>query len=153
MEDEDTFLAQMLMELAFESMTTQGLTAHAKGIDGPGAGSILQNMKLSEVPVMDELSRGFWKLREDSEISTWLVFASRILLDIREILGDGIGESWGELNQFARTSHENLRIEYTPEGLIQRGEKWVEKDRAIIENVYHSSQMIGYNLNQKLKDA
>jgi hypothetical protein len=153
MEDEDTFLTQMLMELAFESMTTRGLTAHARGVDGPGAGSVLQNMKLSEVPVMDELSRGFWKLREDSEISTWLVFASRILLDIREILGDSISESWGELKKFAHTSHENLQIKLTPQGLIQRGEKWVEKDRAIIEKVYHSSQMIGHDLNQNLKVA
>jgi hypothetical protein len=153
MEDEDTFLTQMLMELAFESMTTRGLAAQAKGITGPGAASYLQNMKLSEVPVMDELSRGFWKLREDSEISTWLVFASRILLDIREILGDDIGESWGELKHVANTSKENLRFEHTPQGPIQRGERWVEKDRAIIEKVYASSQLIEQNLNQTMKDT
>ncbi|KAF4632949.1 hypothetical protein G7Y89_g5173 [Cudoniella acicularis] len=40
--------------------------------------------------VKDELSSGYDKLRQEDEVSTWLVFACRILLDIQDILGSEV---------------------------------------------------------------
>lgn len=109
MEEDDKFLTQMLMDLSFESMHTRAMVASNAGISDA---SKIQDMKLSEVPVMDEITRGFWKLREDGEISAWVVFAARILQDIQEILGDRVGESWEELKITARKSKESLQIKF-----------------------------------------
>ena len=77
---EDEFLSQHLLDQWFFEDIRKGLA----------------QTRETEAPVMDELSQGFRKLSREGEVSSWIVFASRVLLDIREILGNEIVRSYNE---------------------------------------------------------
>ena len=41
-----------------------------------------------KAPAVDELSKRLYQLRREAGVSTWIVFGARVLLDIRDILGE-----------------------------------------------------------------
>lgn len=62
-------------------------------------------------PVEDEASKGFRQLREGGELSVWIVFAARVLLDIRVILGDHLNRGYQESLEIASNADKLLAID------------------------------------------
>lgn len=113
-EVEDRRLSQLLMDMTFYD-TYRDALAHVRKQDDM---------------VEDELSNGLMKLRKEGEVSVWVVFGSRVLLDIQEILGKEAGEAYKELRNAgaAASSLLDLKVDgkvLTPGG---SGERWIEKD-------------------------
>ena len=48
---------------------------------------MLKEQRGREAPPEDEFSVGLLKLRQEGEVSAWIVFASKVILDIHDILG------------------------------------------------------------------
>lgn len=72
--------------------------------------------------VKDEPTKGFDKLREEGEVSAWIAFACRILLDIQGILGTQIFCGWEEVRRDFRSAKESLRIKVLQNGQMMTGE-------------------------------
>lgn len=75
-EKEDALLSQLMMDLDLYDLFCNGLRERGQW--------------KHPVPAEDELSSGLRKLRKDGALSVWLVFASRLFLDVQEILGSDI---------------------------------------------------------------
>ncbi|MCJ1453627.1 hypothetical protein MMC28_003974 [Mycoblastus sanguinarius] len=92
-------------------------------------------------PAEDEFSDGLQKLRKEGELSVWIVFASKVMLDIGDILGEDVGRGYKELrNEAVNTSkvldfHDEGGIELVPGGA---GECWHLKDSDLPMKVYET---------------
>ncbi|KAA6408554.1 MAG: hypothetical protein FRX48_07636 [Lasallia pustulata] len=113
---EDEFLSQHLMDQWFFEDIRKAI-AQTRGM---------------EPPVMDELSQGFRKLSREGEVSTWIVFGSRVLLDIQEILGDEIVRSHKETRAAAKDVTNVLGFKTLDDGRLAPfqglGERWKTPD-------------------------
>jgi hypothetical protein len=140
METEDKFPTQMLMDLAFQDEGNKLYLKH-RGL---------------ETYVRDELTRGFDKLRGKGEISVWLVFGSKVLIDMHDILGDDIKRGHQALLDTAASIKLKIpcRVEESLEvkALIIDGEQWNSKDDAIVMKMCHDIQPIKNDPVSRLKD-
>lgn len=120
-EVEDRRLSQLLMDMTFHDTYRDAMV------------QVRQQDSLIE----DELSIALMKLRKEGEVSVWVVFASRVLLDIQEILGRKAGEAYKKLQDAgaAASTILDLKIDgqvITPGG---SGERWIEKDGKLIMKI------------------
>lgn len=120
-EVEDRRLSQFLMDMTFYDTYRDAM------------GHVRQQDALVE----DELSSGLLKLRKEGEISAWVVFASRVLLDIQEILGRAAGEAYKELRDAGATASSILDLKVEGHVLTPgaSGERWIEKDGKLIMKI------------------
>lgn len=73
-----------MMDLGLWHMTARSMEVMKGNVSEKAA----LNMQTDELPMQDPLSTGLNKLREDgTTVSTWLVFAASVLLDVHDILG------------------------------------------------------------------
>ena len=121
-QDEDMFLSQLLMDMSFNDNIRKALKQQSG----------------REPPVEDELSRGLRKLRKEGEISVWIVFAARIILDIRDTLGTRMESSYQELRSVAETASKTLDLQVNGNVLIPgaSGERWQTKDSDIVWKLF-----------------
>jgi hypothetical protein len=72
---------------------------------------ICKSMREDEqyTPIVDVLSKGLDDLLSSGDVTIWLVFASRVFLDIREILGQDARNSYGELHAYALHVEQSLK--------------------------------------------
>lgn len=117
-EAEDEFLSQMLMDLSFNDNIAKALKETTK----------------QEAPILDHLSKAFAEVREKGEVAVWTVFASRILLDIHEILGDRVGRGYQELQNAATLAEKTLDLKTEGTTLVPggAGERWLTKDAGLV---------------------
>jgi len=85
-EKEDLLLSQLCIDSSINDLILPGI----------------KDWRKREPPPVDGFSKGLEKLRKDGEISAWIVFASRIILDINNILGDDVARSYKELQRAGR---------------------------------------------------
>lgn len=113
---EDEFLSQHLMDQWFFENIQKALT----------------QTRETDPPVMDEISQGFWKLSREGEVSTWIVFASRVFLDIQEILGDDIVRGYKETCAAGKNVTNTLGFKTLADGRSAPfqgiGERWRTSD-------------------------
>ena len=86
-EKEDHLLTQILIDSSLNDVIHDDKLAHKTG---------------QKPPVEDEFSNGLERLRNAGEISIWVVFASRIILDIQDLLGKDVGRGYDDLRSAAQ---------------------------------------------------
>lgn len=106
-----------------------------------------------ELPIPDELNRGLKKLRREGEISAWIVFASRVLLDIKDIVGDKMGQSFHHMTSVAKTSKEKLHSRVQGIALITEGEQWATRDGPAVLKLFENCQIMAVPFFQKMKES
>ena len=84
-------------------------------------------IRKSEPPVEDELSRSLRNLRENGEVSIWNLFASKVALNIYEVMGKGINRSYRELKVAGTAAQTLLDLKMVGNTLVPTGERWSEK--------------------------
>ena len=123
-EKEDLLLSQLLIDSSLYDMIRDGLS------DRTG----------QRPPIQDEFNSGLEHLRKAGEISVWIVFASRIILDIQDILGSDVGRGYDSLRSAAQDALTVLDFhvegkELAPGG---NGECWHVKDADLPLRVHNS---------------
>ena len=113
-EDEDDFLSQLLMDMSLEDELW------------PKVSNLTRRRK---PPASDELSKGLYNLRHEGEVSTWIVLAARVLLDIRDIMGKDISRGHREQVAAGLAAFKtlDLRIDEA-ESLASSGKGWTRED-------------------------
>ena len=121
-QEEDLFLSQLLMDMSFNDNIRKALKMQSK----------------REPPVEDELSRGLRKMRKEGEISVWIVFAARIILDIQDILGARMDSGYQELRSAADSASKILDLQVNGNVLTpgSSGECWQTKDSDTIWKLF-----------------
>ena len=120
-EQEHLLLSQILMDSSLNDLIKPGL----------------KEERGRESPPEDEFSDGLLKLRKEGEVSAWIVFASRVILDINDILGEDVKRGYRELCQAGAAATKTL--DFQPEGneLVPGGGLcWHVKDVGIAQNVH-----------------
>ena len=112
-EEEDEFLSQLLMDMS---------------LDDNLARAMLQLTEQRKAPAMDELSKGLYKLRKEGEVSTWIVFAARVLLDIRDIMGKDFSRGYREQVAAGCAAFKTLDMTVENGALTPKGERWKARD-------------------------
>jgi hypothetical protein len=156
MEKEDEFVSQYLMDLSFKSKTEmmrkqmqEGATP--KSIDTSKAFKEYQSV---EAPSQDEFSRGFERMRVKGEISTWFVFACRVLIDVQDILGEKISQGWKQLQETAVKSRENLHARVENDVMIVDGERWRHgHGDDIVMKLWSDCTMLEHDITGKMKQS
>lgn len=98
---------------------------------------MLKEQRGREAPPEDEFSVGLLKLRQEGEVSAWIVFASKVILDIHEILGADVKRGYQELSQAGAAATKIL--DFRPKGtelLPGGGLCWQSKDVDVAQDVY-----------------
>ena len=108
-EDEDEFLSQLLMEMSLNDDISKAM---------------MELIKTRKAPAQDELSKGFYNLRREGEVSTWIVFAARVLLDIRDIMGKDISRGYREQVKAGCAAYKTLDLTVEGNNLTPRGLRW-----------------------------
>ena len=111
-EEEDELLTQLLMELSLNDNIQKALEALSE----------------QKAPMANEITLGLYVLRREGEISIWIVFAARILLDISDVLGKEISRA--HLEQKVAGDKVFALLDFKAEGAKPnpRGERWRTKD-------------------------
>ena len=119
--EEEHLCRQILMDLSLNDLIKPGL----------------EKERGRKSPPEDEFSDGLLKLRRDGEVSAWIVFASRVILDINDILGEDVKRGYKELCRTGAAATKTL--DFRPEGneLVPGGGLcWHTNDADIAQNVY-----------------
>ena len=90
-----------------------------------------------KAPPEDEFSEGLLKLRMEGEFSAWIVFASKVILDIYDILGADAKRGYSELSHAGAAAMEIL--DFHPQGnelMPGGGLCWRTKDVDIAQDIY-----------------
>ena len=124
-EDEDEFLSQLLMDMS---------------LDDNISNAMLELTKQRQKPASDELSKGFYNLRKEGEVSTWIVFAARVLLDIRDIMGKDFSRGYREQVAAGCAAFKTLDMSVVDGALTPTGERWKAKDGQHIMNLWSMIQ-------------
>ncbi|KAI4279291.1 MAG: hypothetical protein L6R38_005073 [Xanthoria sp. 2 TBL-2021] len=130
-EEEDEFLSQLLMEMSLDDTVSKAMK------------EINRDRK---APAVDELTKGLYKLRREGEVSTWMIFAARILLDIRDIMGEDMSRGHQEQVAAGRAAFE--RLDMTVEGngaLTPKGLRWKGRDGAHVMSLWCMLQYYSIN--------
>ena len=136
-EEEDTFLSQLLMEMSFNDNIRKAQC----------------QIRKSEPPVEDELSRSLRNLREKGEVSIWNVFASKVAWNIHEVMGKGINRSYRELKSAGTAAQTLLDFKMVGNALVPTGERWPEKDGRLCLELYDMLQVsIVNDLHQLMRE-
>ncbi|KAF8855489.1 hypothetical protein BDZ45DRAFT_502211 [Acephala macrosclerotiorum] len=150
MEAEDTFLCQYMMEMTFNDMTATAGVQFKMGITKPDMNYPVEGL------AKDEFTRGFYNLTKRREISSWFVFACRILVDIQEILGPHhVRRGWEQFHRDSVYAKENLHARTHPNGALKiQGERWrtnwgVDE----ITKIYEECSWIEKNVYEKMKNS
>lgn len=113
-EEEDEFLSKLLMDMSLEDEISRAM---------------LELTKKRKQPASDELSKGLYNLRKEGEVSTWIVFAARVLLDIREIMGEDFSRGYREQVAAGCAAFKTLDMRVENGALTPpAGELWRSKD-------------------------
>ena len=120
-ENDDRCLSQLLMDMSCHDMFRD----------------IAKDRELT--PVEDELSNSLLKLRKEGEVSVWIVFASKVFLDIQDILGKAIGQHYQELRRAAVSANEILGLHVEGNEIVPggSGERWLTRDTAQVLNLHN----------------
>lgn len=120
-ENDDRCLSQLLMDMSCHDMFRD----------------IARDREVT--PVEDELSNGLLKLRKEGEVSVWIVFASKVFLDIQDILGRAVGQCYQELRDAAVSANTILDLHVEGEELVPggSGERWLTRDAAQVLNLHN----------------
>ena len=123
-EKEDLFLSQILIDLSLNDVIREGLG------DRTGQKS----------PVEDEFSNGLECLRNAREISAWIVFASRIILDVQEILGRDVEGGYNDIRSATQDALKVLGFHVEGDKLVPggNGECWHVKDADLLLKMHNS---------------
>lgn len=91
-------------------------------------------------PVEDEFSNGLECLRKAGEISVWIVFASRVILDIQDILGRDVEHSYIDLRNSTQEALGVLDFHIEGDELVPggSGECWHVKDADLPLKIHNS---------------
>ena len=91
-------------------------------------------------PVEDEFSNSLERLRKEGEISVWIVFASRIILDIQDLLGTDVENVYEELRSVTQNALKVLDFHVEGDELVPggNGECWHVKDADLPLNIHNS---------------
>lgn len=91
-------------------------------------------------PVEDEFSNGLESLRKAGEISVWVVFASRMVLDIQDILGKDVERGYDNLRSSTQDALKVLDFHVEGNELVPggNGECWHFKDADLPLNIHNS---------------
>lgn len=124
-EEEDLLLSQFLIDSSLNGM-----------IRDPA------NQPGQKPPVEDEFNHGLERFREAGENLVWIVFASKIIIDVQDILGNDVGRGYDDLRTTAHDTSNVLDfhvegIELMPGG---NGECWHSKDADLPLNIHNSLQ-------------
>ena len=98
---------------------------------------VLTKQRRREAPLEDEFSDGLLKLRKEGEVSAWIVFASKVILDIHDILGADVTRGYRELSQAGVAATKIL--DFHPKGnelLLGGGLCWQSKDVGVVQDIY-----------------
>lgn len=87
-------------------------------------------------PKEDELTKGFYQLRREGEVSTWIVFAARVLLDIRDIMGKDMSRSHKEQVAAGFAADKTLNMTVVDGALTPTGERWKARDGEHLMNLW-----------------
>ena len=115
-EEEDEFLSQLLMDMSLDDEII-----HTPRV-------VLLFHENHKRPASDELSKGLYNLREEGQVSTWIVFAARVLLDIRDIMGKDFSRGYEEQEAAVFAAVKTLDIRLQNGALTPTGERWRAKD-------------------------
>lgn len=91
--------------------------------------------------------RGDEDLRARRGISTWMVFACRILTDIQEIVGDKVKQGGTLLRETAQTSSKkvNMGIVGAPGSEVENERwaqnRWTSSQNDLLERIYHEGDL------------
>ena len=120
-EAEDEFLSQMLMDLSLNDHIANAMKKNHQ----------------NELLVLDHLGQGLLQVREKHKVAVWTVFASRLLLDVQEILGDRVGTSYQELLTAAKLAEKTLDLKTEGDRLVPGGggERWLTKDSVRVNEI------------------
>ena len=98
---------------------------------------IKEEMK-REAPPEDQFSDGLTKLRKDGEVSVWIVFASRVVLDINEVLSEDAECGYKELRKVGADALKVLDFHSEGDELVPGGNLcWHVKDADIAQSIYN----------------
>ncbi|KAL8641471.1 MAG: hypothetical protein Q9226_008629 [Calogaya cf. arnoldii] len=124
-EEEDVYLSQLLMDMSLHDTTSKAM----KGFNKDG-----------KAPAVDELTNGLYILRREGEVSTWIVFAARVLLDIRDIMGKDMSRCHQEQVAAGHAAFKTLDMTVEGNGaLTPRGLRWTSKAGPHIMSLYLDS--------------
>ena len=97
----------------------------------------LKEQRGRKAPPEDEFSDGLLKLRKEGEVSAWIVFACKVVLDIHDILGADVKRGYRELSNAGAAAMEIL--DFHPEGaelMPGGGLCWQTKDAEVAQDIY-----------------
>ena len=124
-EREHLLLSQLLMDSSLNDVIKPGL----------------EKQRDRESPPEDEFSDGLLKLRKDGEVSAWIVFASRVVLDINDILGEDIKRGYRELRQAGAAATKTLDLQTEGNELVPGGGLcWHINDVRFAEDVHEFAE-------------
>lgn len=125
-EKEDLLLSQILIDSSLSDVV-RGDLAKRTG---------------SKPPIEDEFSNGLELLRKVGEISVWIVFASRIVLDIHDILDRDVGDGYDRLRSAAQDTLMVLDFHIEGDELVpgEDGECWHIKDSDLPLSIHNHLQ-------------
>ncbi|KAL8644271.1 MAG: hypothetical protein Q9226_007849 [Calogaya cf. arnoldii] len=130
-EEEDVYISQLLMDMSLHDTTSKAMKEFNK--DG-------------KAPAVDELTNGLYRLRREGEVSTWIVFAARVLLDIRDIMGKDMSRGHQKQVAAGHAAIETLDMYVDGNGaLTPRGLRWTGKDGPHIMSLYRMLQHYSIN--------
>ncbi len=124
-EQEHLLLSQILMDSSLNDLIKPGL----------------KKQRGREPPPEDEFSNGLLKLRKEGEVSAWIVFASRVILDINEILGEDVKRGYRELCQAGSAATKTLDFKTEGNELVPGGGLcWHIKDVGVAQDVHEFAE-------------
>ena len=124
-EQEHLLLSQILMDSSLNDLIKPGL----------------KKERGREPPPEDEFSDGLLKLRKEGEVSAWIVFASRVILDINEILGEDVKRGYKELCQAGAAATKTLDFKAEGDELVPGGGLcWHIKDVGVAQDVHEFAE-------------
>ena len=123
-EKEDLLLSQILIDSSLNDIIREG-SAERTG---------------QKPPVEDEFSNALECLRKAREISVWIVFASRIVLDIQDILGRDVERGYNDLRSTTQDALKVLDFHVEGDELVPggNGECWHVKDADLPLKIHNS---------------
>ena len=125
-EEEDEFLSQLLLDMRLNNSVSETMARFRRH---------------REAPIEDELTRGLYKLLGEGEVSTWIVFASRVLLDIRDVMGNDISRSHREQVVAGCAAFNALNVIVVGNTPESTGERSKERD---VEHIFSLRSLLQY---------
>ena len=118
--DEDKFYSQIMMDTFFAHESWKSLADRMP--------SKYEGSDQKKRPADDEVTRGIHSLIATGEVSVWNVFAARVLLDIREVLGSEITRPHETLKRVTSDAWQLINFEALGPGNQGTVERWQTND-------------------------